>query len=100
MENSSEEPLLAKLARRLTLKTESQRQEKVDKSREVLAWLSPIDTETNYKRACHLHQPGTGQWFLKREEFQRWAQAENSLLWLHGIRTYSLHLSKASRFVG
>ncbi|KAL9033596.1 MAG: hypothetical protein Q9214_007437 [Letrouitia sp. 1 TL-2023] len=86
MDDPAEEPPLARLARRLTLKTESQRQQKLGKDRETLAWLSPIDTETNYKRACHLHQPGTGQWFLKREEFKNWASGGGSFIWLHGIQ--------------
>ncbi|KAK5681436.1 hypothetical protein LTS10_005966 [Elasticomyces elasticus] len=51
---------------------------------EILQWLAPADFSTNYNQACALHHPGTGQWFLENEPYQRWKSLEDAALWLHG----------------
>lgn len=68
-----------------TLRRGEYRQVKVEKYRHILDWLSPIDPETNYKRARSLRQQGTGEWLFHEPQFQSWLADESDFLWIHGV---------------
>lgn len=55
-------------------------QEAADRKRKILQWLSPVDPSTSHEAALKIHQAGTNDWFLSREEFNNWKQAKNSVL--------------------
>jgi ankyrin repeat domain-containing protein 50 len=62
---------------------------KLDDDREaIIRWLSTTDPSTNFHAARKKCQPGSGRWLLERDEFKSWQAAQNTLLWLHGIREY------------
>jgi hypothetical protein len=56
----------------------------------VLQWLSPASAET-IQESCEKARseyPGTGQWLLKEDRFEKWFHpnfCSNPLLWLSGI---------------
>jgi hypothetical protein len=56
----------------------------------VLQWLSPASSET-IQEGCEKARseyPGTGQWLLKEDKFNKWFDpnfCSNPLLWLGGI---------------
>jgi hypothetical protein len=52
----------------------------------IIQWLSTTDPSVNHHAACEKHQPTTGEWLIKRADFEEWKWTRNSLLWLHGIR--------------
>ncbi|ETW79576.1 hypothetical protein HETIRDRAFT_322741 [Heterobasidion irregulare TC 32-1] len=54
----------------------------------IHTWLSPPDPSTNHNTALGRRQEGTGDWFVKNPAFLEWRQSPNSLLWIHGIRTF------------
>ena len=57
-------------------------------------WLSPPDPSTNHNIACSAHHEGTAAWFFQGSIFREW-KTTDSLLWIHGKRTFvdSLSLS-------
>jgi hypothetical protein len=55
------------------------------KHKEILAWLSKVDTIKNHTAARSKSQAGTGEWFLLSPEYSSWLQRPRSLVWLHGI---------------
>ncbi|KAK4067956.1 hypothetical protein Trihar35433_6516 [Trichoderma harzianum] len=52
-------------------------QKKIDEQEEkqILNWLTPIDYGLSHSDYYNRLQPGTGEWFLKRKEFQNWITA-------------------------
>lgn len=69
----------------LRLKVERERQNLEKKRHEILVWLSPLDKDAIHESLGKLHQPGTGEWLLKAEPFQKWFRGEHQTVWLHGI---------------
>jgi hypothetical protein len=57
--------------------------------RNIRDWLLPPDPSSSYRSANEKRQPGTGEWFLKSLEFERWKTTPNSFAWLYGLREYS-----------
>ena len=56
-----------------------------DERKELLRWLSSVDSSTNYNTARKTHAKTTGDWLLERSrEFDAWKTDPSSLLWLHG----------------
>jgi Cdc6-like AAA superfamily ATPase len=51
----------------------------------IRRWLSPSDPSTNYNKALHQRQKGTGLWLLQSGLFKKWQTERQSFLWLHGI---------------
>lgn len=51
----------------------------------IRKWLSPPDPSTNLNKALGQRHQGSGQWFLKGEEYSSWNTEPRSFLWLHGI---------------
>ncbi|ESZ94302.1 hypothetical protein SBOR_5298 [Sclerotinia borealis F-4128] len=47
--------------------------------------LGTIDVWKWQNSNVRIRQPGTGVWFTESKEFQSWASADNSKLWVHGI---------------
>ncbi|KAF2135412.1 uncharacterized protein K452DRAFT_22926 [Aplosporella prunicola CBS 121167] len=58
-----------------------QRKEKED----FLKWISSTSHEERHRAVYEKRHPGTGDWFLQRQEFQEWLDKPiSSLLWCHG----------------
>ena len=54
----------------------------------ILHWMSTVEYDRVHSSAKAGRTPGTGGWFLKHPNYQRWRRSKVSmLLWLHGIRT-------------
>ncbi|KAL7783000.1 ankyrin repeat-containing domain protein [Trichoderma afarasin] len=62
-------------------------QQKVDEQEEkqILDWLTPIDYGLLHSDYYKRLQPGTGEWFLERKEFQGWIMGSNNTLFCYGI---------------
>lgn len=59
---------------------------KEERFEKVLEWLSPGNRNEWYKSKRDERAEGTGEWFLKCEEFRNWVSGEGSkLLFCHGI---------------
>lgn len=56
----------------------------------ALRFLSSTDPSTNHHTACDNHEPTTGNWLLRSEEFESWKEGTSSFLWLHGKGKYGL----------
>jgi hypothetical protein len=56
------------------------------KRQAVLDSFGKVDPQRAYDAAIKLHQPGTGLWFTKGDDFKDWLKVECSRLWLYGIR--------------
>ena len=82
---SDEDGVLAEDVGQLTLRCKDHPAEKIGKHKNILEWLSPIDSKVNYERARSLSQHGTGEWLLHDLRFKVWLTGETRLLWLHGI---------------
>jgi hypothetical protein len=50
----------------------------------ILKWLDAPDPSINHSQACDKYEPGTGEWFLKSQDYQYWVSGLVPLLWLHG----------------
>ncbi|KAL6832323.1 ankyrin repeat-containing domain protein [Trichoderma camerunense] len=53
--------------------------------KQILDWLTPIDYGLLHSDYYKRLQPGTGRWFLEREEFQDWITGSNNTLFCYGI---------------
>lgn len=54
---------------------------------EILRWVSEAEYQKHHWNAKEDRIDGTGEWLLRRQEFQEWqASGVSSILWLHGIR--------------
>jgi hypothetical protein len=54
--------------------------------RDILGWLSPIDSGTRQMDTLRRRQEGTGQWLFEEPAFERWLCGAESTLWCCGIR--------------
>ena len=54
--------------------------------RDILGWLSPINSRTRQIDALSRRQEGTGQWLLEDLAFERWLCGAERTLWCCGIR--------------
>jgi hypothetical protein len=52
---------------------------------QIKTWLLPPDPSTDYRNTLRNRFDGSGRWFFESKEFERWAAAPNSCLWLHGM---------------
>lgn len=53
--------------------------------KEVLHWLCSIDPSTNHDAACAKHEPTTGDWFTRSQQYARWWAGNSCFLILVGI---------------
>ncbi|KAK7446745.1 hypothetical protein VKT23_014441 [Stygiomarasmius scandens] len=58
-----------------------QREKELEKIRE---WLKPSDPSQNYNEHIEDQVAGTGEWFLNGEEYKKWKETPNSMMWLQG----------------
>ena len=42
--------------------------------------------------SIRIYCPTTGEWLIKRAEFEEWKRTQNLLLWLYGIHQFALVL--------
>jgi hypothetical protein len=54
--------------------------------RRIIQWLSTVDPSSNHNAAWKKHQPTTGEWLIKRPDFEEWEKTGGLLLLLCGIR--------------
>ncbi|KAJ7584563.1 hypothetical protein C8J56DRAFT_789897, partial [Mycena floridula] len=52
---------------------------------EFLDWLSTLDFQVTQMETFAKHATGTGDWFLKKQEFIDWKAGKTKLLWCPGI---------------
>ena len=52
---------------------------------ELRDWLKAPDALIDHHAACAKKQPGSGLWLVKSDQFLRWLNEENSILWLNGF---------------
>ncbi|KAJ6031839.1 hypothetical protein N7540_002571 [Penicillium herquei] len=53
--------------------------------REILDWLFRSDFSNAQNNAQDHRSPGTGDWFLKSEDYGEWKACSGSIFWLHGV---------------
>lgn len=60
--------------------------------RDILSWLSPINSRISQNDTLDRRQEGTGLWLFDNPVFERWISGEEKTLWCSGIRMsfYSL----------
>ncbi|KAK7446740.1 hypothetical protein VKT23_014436 [Stygiomarasmius scandens] len=58
-----------------------QREKELEKIKE---WLKPSDPSQNYNEHIEDQVAGTGEWFLNGEEYKKWKETPNSMMWLQG----------------
>lgn len=51
----------------------------------ILDSVGSIDPHSSHETNLKLRHPGTGHWFTKGDEFNRWLGTPKARLWLHGI---------------
>ncbi|KAF8518085.1 ankyrin repeat-containing domain protein [Gautieria morchelliformis] len=63
-----------------------------ERRQEIYTWLSTHDYQSKHTNAYKERQETTGSWFLQGRPFEEWKCRDNSFLWLHGIRAFSIAL--------
>ena len=58
-------------------------------SRNIVAWLSPLNFWVKQNHYFSARQGKTGEWFLNAPEFKQWIKGANTVLWCPGKRTSS-----------
>ncbi|KAF7343630.1 Ankyrin [Mycena sanguinolenta] len=51
----------------------------------IIEWYSPLNFFVRQADVFRLHQPGTGQWFLRIEAFRDWKNGNGKVLWCRGM---------------
>lgn len=54
--------------------------------RDILGWLSPIDSRTRQIDTLSIRQEGTGKWLFEEPAFEHWVCGAERILWCFGIR--------------
>lgn len=55
------------------------------RGQEIIDWLAPVNFTGQQSNTFHRRQKGTGAWFLATEEFTKWSDIRNSILFCPGI---------------
>ena len=55
-----------------------------DQFKKIKAWLSAPDPWVNHASARQRHEPHTGSWLLKSDQYQKWREGQIRHLWLYG----------------
>ncbi|KAJ7589392.1 hypothetical protein C8J56DRAFT_784836, partial [Mycena floridula] len=55
------------------------------KRKEFLEWISKLDFQATQKETFAKHATGTGDWFLKQQQFVDWKDGKTKFLWCPGI---------------
>ncbi|RDW66045.1 hypothetical protein BP6252_09680 [Coleophoma cylindrospora] len=53
--------------------------------REILDWFGPVNPALKHQEFRKEYQEGTGYWIFKTPEYRRWAELQNSGLWIYAI---------------
>jgi hypothetical protein len=64
--------------------------------RDMKQWLSAPDPSNTHNRLQEEHHEGTGTWFFGAKAFETWRDEPGSMLWIRGIRKYSISYSQFS----
>ncbi|KAJ6495144.1 hypothetical protein C8R45DRAFT_986215 [Mycena sanguinolenta] len=51
----------------------------------IIEWLSPLNFFQRQDDIFSTRQEGTGEWLLKKKEFNRWESSVGGVLWCRGI---------------
>ncbi|KAJ7590173.1 hypothetical protein C8J56DRAFT_1025329 [Mycena floridula] len=57
----------------------------IKKHQEFLDWISKLDFQATQRQTFQKHTAGTGEWFLKSQEFVDWKDGTTKVLWCPGI---------------
>jgi ankyrin repeat domain-containing protein 50 len=52
---------------------------------QIIDWLASTDPSTNHVSARTRHEPLTGQWLFRNEDFNSWLRSDRGCLWIEGI---------------
>ncbi|KAJ7584529.1 ankyrin repeat-containing domain protein, partial [Mycena floridula] len=58
---------------------------RIEKGNKFLDWISNLDFQATQMETFAKHASGTGDWFLKKQEFVDWKDGKTSFLWCPGI---------------
>jgi hypothetical protein len=64
-------------------------QEKIlrdQETRDLVAWLFPLNFQAKQHDIFSRRQEGTGQWLLEDDVFKEWLDGSRKILWCPGIR--------------
>jgi hypothetical protein len=53
-----------------------------ERHKALFDWLDPIDVDVNHRKARYLHEPSTGDWIKRSQQFQSWMTTTGAALWL------------------
>ena len=70
-------------------RTRVQSKDEINERLKFLEWISNENHEADFDRIIKQRHPGTGMWFVKTAQFQKWLrETSSSLLWCYGNREY------------
>ncbi|KIW35343.1 uncharacterized protein PV07_02044 [Cladophialophora immunda] len=55
------------------------------RSRDIVAWICPLNFDTKQDDFFKRHQEGTGEWLLQSHAFKDWMNATGKILWCSGL---------------
>lgn len=64
---------------------EQQDWRRAEENKEILEWLTPINSGSRLSDFLNRHQEGTGRWLLDSGEFQRWHDGDGQTLFCPGM---------------
>jgi Cdc6-like AAA superfamily ATPase len=56
-----------------------------DECQAIFKWLEVTDPSSIHNKSCDLHEPYTGDWIFRSEDFGKWLEGSDRFFWLHGI---------------
>ncbi|KAJ7572212.1 hypothetical protein C8J56DRAFT_1035669 [Mycena floridula] len=59
--------------------------ENITKCQIFVDWISKLDFQATQMQTFEKHAAGTGEWFLKKQEFVDWKDGKTKVLWCTGI---------------
>ncbi|KAJ7579796.1 hypothetical protein C8J56DRAFT_1104779, partial [Mycena floridula] len=63
--------------------------ETIKKRQEFLNWISKLDFQATQSETFTKHTAGTGNWFLKQQDFVDWKDGKTKFLWCPGIHEWT-----------
>ncbi|KEY73474.1 hypothetical protein S7711_07498 [Stachybotrys chartarum IBT 7711] len=60
-------------------------QSNVEKRHEILQWIGTVEHGSRHSEIFDEHENGTGEWFLRSEEFRKWTETKGAVLFCPGL---------------